>query len=402
MKKEIIPNIKAHLIRTAFIMLSFIAVCVIPFALGQQTGKEPLAPRGSCPNPWQEVAHMSMDLYGDACASDGTFVYCGGGYSETTLAIFNRYDPVANSWTSLPDMPQAAVMATAVYYPTTNKIYIFGGEDAVSGTNYNITRIYDIASNTWSTAATMPDVHSFAAGGYVSATGKIYIVSGYNTGQVASAQPNTWQYDPAADSWTDLTGTLPFPHPAGGFAFGVVNNKVYIAGGRDAANTIINLNWEFDPMAGTYTAKADEPGIYQNNVPGSAAALNALWAFGGGNPFVAPSGSLIGTGTKAAFPWAFVKNLNDRPKIPATENQTRFYDPSTDTWGAFSNMNEARSFPGGSAVGNTLIVTGGYNGTDTVASVEAVAACNPTPTATPSSRSTPTPRPRPTPVPRPH
>ena len=134
MKKQINPTIRAHLIRTAFIMLSFIAVCVIPFALGQQTGKEPLAPRGSCPNPWQEVAHMSMDLYGDACASDGTFVYCGGGYSETTLAIFNRYDPVANSWTSLPDMPQAAVMATAVYYPTTNKIYIFGGEDAVSGT----------------------------------------------------------------------------------------------------------------------------------------------------------------------------------------------------------------------------------------------------------------------------
>ena len=57
--------------------------------------------------------------------------------------------------------------------------------------NYNITRIYDIATNTWTTGANMPDVHSFAAGGYIPATGKIYIISGYNTGQGTSAQPNT-------------------------------------------------------------------------------------------------------------------------------------------------------------------------------------------------------------------
>ena len=86
-------------------------------------------------------------------------------------------------------------------------------------------------------------------------------------------------------SWTDLTATIPFPHPAGGTAFGVINNKLYIAGGRDAANLVINLTWEWDPVAGTYTAKADEPGSFQNNVPGSAAAQGLLWVFGGGNPF---------------------------------------------------------------------------------------------------------------------
>jgi N-acetylneuraminic acid mutarotase len=142
---------------------------------------------------------MPTDLYGAAGASNGTFFYAAGGYSfssGTTLAVLNRFDPVANSWTPMAPMPQAAIMATAVYYPPTNKIYVFGGEDAVSGTNYNITRIYDIATNTWSTGANMPDVHSFAAGGYIGATGKIYIISGYNTGQVTSAQPNTWAYDP--------------------------------------------------------------------------------------------------------------------------------------------------------------------------------------------------------------
>src|SRR5258708_30538568 len=37
MKKQINPNVKAHLIRGAFYMLLLLAVCVIPFALAQRT-----------------------------------------------------------------------------------------------------------------------------------------------------------------------------------------------------------------------------------------------------------------------------------------------------------------------------------------------------------------------------
>jgi hypothetical protein len=45
MKKQINPSTKAHLLRSAFIPLLLLAVCVIPFALARQTGKKPLAPR---------------------------------------------------------------------------------------------------------------------------------------------------------------------------------------------------------------------------------------------------------------------------------------------------------------------------------------------------------------------
>src|SRR4029453_11662690 len=138
-----------------------------------------------------------------------------------------------------PDMPQSAIMPVAVYSPPTNKIYVFGGEDGDTGTNYNITRIYDIAGNSWTTGANMPDVRSFAAGGYVPATGMIYIVAGYNTGDVTSSQNTTWQYDPASDTWTDLTATDPYPHAAGGFAYGVINDKLYVHAGRSAAVNII-------------------------------------------------------------------------------------------------------------------------------------------------------------------
>src|SRR5262249_9267552 len=362
----------------------------------------------SCtPGAWQNRANMPTDLYGAAGASNGTFFYAAGGYSFSsgqTLAVMNRFDPAANVWAPMLNMPQAAIMGCAAYYPTTNKIYVFGGEDAALGTNYNITRIYDIATNTWTTGANMPDVRSFAACGYVPATGKIYLISGYNTGQVTSAQPNTWSYDPVANTWTDLTATLPFPHPAGGFAFGVINNKLYIAGGRDAANAVIDLTWEFDPVAGTYTAKTPETG-FQNNVPGSGAAGGLLWVFGGGNPFSAaaaagaPSGLsefALANQDTSAFPWALMKDAKASDQ-PATTNAGRFFNPASNTWTASPNMNFVRSFVGSSAIGSSLIIAaGGYNGSTTVASAETEGVCGgatPTPTATPTATRTPTPTP---------
>ena len=395
------------------------------------------------PQPWQNVANMPTDLYGAAGASDGTFFYYAGGYSfsqGTTLAVLNKYDPVANTWTPLASAPQSQIEGCGVYDPANNKFYVFGGEDAAIGTNYNVTQIYDIASNTWSMGATMPDVRSFAACGYVPATGMIYVVSGYNTGNVTSAQNTTWQYDPVGNSWTDLTAQAAYPHPAGGFGFGVVNNKLYTAGGRDATNTVINDTWEFDPAALTYTQKTSEPGSFQNNVPGSAAAQNLLWVFGGGNPFTA------GNASKAAFSVMDLPNTRTASfwsrfgrflglKRPTTANSGRFYDPATDTWTNSPNMNVARSFlSGGASIGNSLIIAaGGYNGSTTVASAETEAVCvaqgspTPTPTVTPTAtptatltptptatatatatatptatpRHVPTPRPRPTPFPRP-
>ena len=120
-----------------------------------------------------------------------------------------RYNPGINSWDTRASIPVPVISHIAVYYPPTNKIYVFGGQD-LAGDNFNNTQIYDIASNTWSAGANMPDVGSFMAGGYVPSTGKIYIISGYNTGSVDSAQDRTWAYDPVANSWTDLTEACHF------------------------------------------------------------------------------------------------------------------------------------------------------------------------------------------------
>jgi hypothetical protein len=382
-------TVRTYLLRGAF-LLSLAFVIVMPLALAQrQVSEGPLAPSDVCPNPWQLVANMPQDLYGAAGASDGTYSYHAGGYSfssGTTLNTLYRYDPVANSWTTLAPMTTAgAIMASAVYYPTTNVIYVFGGEDAVTGVNSNATRIYNIASNTWSAGANMPDVRSFMGSGYNSANGKIYLVSGYNTGFVDSAQPDTWEYDPVANTFTSK---LDFPHPAGGMASGVINGHLYVAGGRDAANLVINLNWDYDIAANTWTARTPMP-PGNTNVTGSGVALDNLWAFGGGNPF----GPIHrGGSTKAAFA---VWRVKGQP-VPDTTNGAVRYDPATDSWSTAPSMNVVRSFTSGAAIVDKLIAAGGFDGSFTLASAETMDAlpCNtPTPTPTPTATPTPTPTP---------
>jgi hypothetical protein len=363
MKKQISSKIITRVCLGAFSLVGlFLIVSVIPRAVGQRN-----APAGACPTPWQLVASMPLDLFGAAGASDGTYSYHAGGYSFSagnTLITLFRYDPVANTWTTMGPMPQAAFMASAVYYPSTNTIFVFGGEDAVSGTNYNITRIYDIASNSWSTGANMPDVRSFMASGYNSVNGKIYLVSGYNTGFVDSAQPNTWEYDPVADTFTEPT---PFPHPAGGFASGVINGHLYVAGGRDASNTVIDLVWDYDIATDTWTARSSLPSV--TNVPGSAVALGRLWVFGGGNPFSADKGSSV---------TAFDKRPGkSRSAVPTTTNIGVVYNPDTDIWSSTPSINVSRSFPSGAAIGNKLVAAGGYDGTSTVSITETLDACVP-------------------------
>jgi N-acetylneuraminic acid mutarotase len=258
MKKQTNPDIKAHFLRSAVYVLLLVGICVIPFALAQRgLGKRALAPKGTCPTPWPLVADLPLDLEGAAGASDGTYFYSAGGFSSSLFTLLDalyRYNPGTNSWDTMASLPQAVAFGVAVYYPPGNKIYVFGGMiDIDTGDNTNVTQIYDIPSNTWTQGANMPDVGSFMAGGYVPGPAKIYLISGYNTGFIDSAQDRTWAYDPVANSWTDLTATVSFPHPAGGFAFGVINNKVYLSGGRDANNDNINLTWEFDPSVPAYT-----------------------------------------------------------------------------------------------------------------------------------------------------
>ena len=298
----------------------------------------------TCPAWQMKMPFPPPTAYGGSATSDGTYAYVAGGYSfdtGTTINVFQRYNPSTDTWTVLAPLPTAVLMASAVYYPTTNKVYVFGGEDATTGINYNLTQIYDVGSGTWSAGATMPDVRSFMASGYNSANGKIYLIAGYNTGSVFSAQTQVWQYDPVTNTFDTTRLNYPNANGTGGPGFGIINGHLYVAGGRDATNSVIGLVYDYNIAANTWTQRASLPA--PNNVPGSGVENGLLALFGGGNPFTF---------------------------APDTTGATVIYDPVADSWAAGPTLNQIRSFPAGTSVGNTLVAAGGYTGSGTTGSTE--------------------------------
>ena len=70
----------------------------------------------------------------------GMRLYCWWVFVQFWCSLNSLYKfvPATNTWSTLAPFPgPGAIMTSAVYYPTTNKLYVFGGEDAVSAQNYN-------------------------------------------------------------------------------------------------------------------------------------------------------------------------------------------------------------------------------------------------------------------------
>ena len=225
----------------------------------------------------------------------------------------------------------------------------------------------------------MPDVRAFMGSGYFN--GKIYLVGGYTTGNVDPSFGQVWEYDPVANTFN--TSRMSMPATLGGPGFGIINGHIYIAGGRNLANTNLNTLYDYDIAANTWTTRANMPsGV---NVPGSAVIGGKLWVFGGGNPF-------LGSGTSPTSGKTGVRAWLKRLFNPDTTNSLQVYDPATDSWTSGPTLNQQRSFPAGTHVGNTAVAVGGYTGSSTTTSVEinvtGGGCASPTPTVPPSATPT--------------
>jgi uncharacterized protein (TIGR02145 family) len=79
-------------------------------------------------------------------------IYKIGGINTTTntnSTVVEVYNPSNNTWTNLPDLPEALSHVGATNYD--NKLYVFGGKQstATNSSNSNKVYVFDIAGNTW-------------------------------------------------------------------------------------------------------------------------------------------------------------------------------------------------------------------------------------------------------------
>jgi hypothetical protein len=331
---------KARAVPAAAVVQPAPSVFVPPRLFSVLTGFLMVPSLDATTSGWTQAAPVAADHYGGFMDSDGTFAYEGGGYSDSAgdnITEFGKFDPVANTWTPQAQVPDSNnAMASAVYAPNVNKLFVFGGEEVTSGTVVNTTRIYDITTNTWGIGQPMPDVRAFMASGYFN--GKIYLIGGSTTSNVDPSFGQVWEYDPGTDKWN--TGRKSMPITMGGPGFGIINGHIYIAGGRNLANTNLNTLYDYDIAADNWTQRADLlTGI---NGPSSAVIGGKLWVFGGSNG----------------------------PGPQDVTNILQIYDPATHRWTSGPPLNQQRSFPVGTQVGNTAVAVGGYTGTGTTTSVE--------------------------------
>ena len=217
---------------------------------------------------------MPYAAAGMFAVSDGAYVYVGGGANlanNTFHSDLLRYDPENDVWMSLPSSPDAHGLSQAVYF--NRKIYNIGGR--VSGGTSDMIRVYDIDTARWSTTgARMPAVLEGMATALWN--GVIYVAGGFEAGL---RQVDTlYAYDIASDTWTMLA---PMPQALSYPGFGVINGKLYIA---DGVSLCCHLNtlYIYDIATNTWTNGANLPQPLLG--PGSTVVNGKLYVYGGHLP----------------------------------------------------------------------------------------------------------------------
>jgi N-acetylneuraminic acid mutarotase len=279
---------------------------------------------------WMSEAPISTARFGAATGVINGKLYVAGGccvtfgFPFTRFSVLEVYDPATNTWTTKAPIPHAVYSAAAGVID--GKLYVAGGQaDPTNGNNVTDLQIYDPATDSWSNGRPLPAGRAGANAGVIN--GKLYVAGGTtpeNIGEVDTAlvydpATDTWtniapminprasagtavmngilylvgglaefnpftgipvntvdSYNPATDTWTTLA---PMPTTRYILAAGVINGKLYAAGGTDNANTLTTVE-SYDPVANTWTTT---PSMLTAAYGPNAGVINNTLILAGGN-----------------------------------------------------------------------------------------------------------------------
>ena len=176
-----------------------------------------------------------------------------------------EYDPRNDSWKALAPLPtkRGSVNAAVV----DGKIFVIGGAGVHPGSKetaihparphraVSTNEVYDPATNTWEAKSPMPTSRNHAAVGVVN--NKIYVIGGRVGNGFITRASNTdivEVYDPATDQWGPLLAPMPTPRSA--VAWGVHRGKIYVVGG-EVRNSVLSATYRtveaYDPASNRWS-----------------------------------------------------------------------------------------------------------------------------------------------------
>ena len=201
--------------------------------------------------------------------------YLVGGRGTHSIQVYN---PADSSWDFKAEPPdnislhhfQGASIGDTLYV-----IAAYNGDFPDETAVEDIYK-YDIPSDTWVIGSKIPFARRRASAGVVAYNGKIYVVCGSTGGHGASSERTTLfdEYDPITDTWTTLPNA---PRARDHVHAVVINNKLYVAGGRNGElpDTVIEVD-VYDFGTGQWSTL---PSSSNFPVPRSGAASVAVGKF---------------------------------------------------------------------------------------------------------------------------
>jgi N-acetylneuraminic acid mutarotase len=226
-------------------------------AAGGTTGASAL----TAPGAWTELHPAGTPPYPRADHSMVFELFSGtafafGGSGDHYLNDTWGYDPLANTWISLGHVgatPEARFDCSMAYDSNEGKVILFGGQD--EATEFNDTWVYERKADAWiylNPSGGLPTTRCQASLVYDSSEKKAILFGGVARGPVYLN--DTWAYDAATNTWTNLSpsGAVPPPRGLAGMVYDSRSGKVILFGG-DNGSTRLGDTWAYDPAANTWT-----------------------------------------------------------------------------------------------------------------------------------------------------
>jgi N-acetylneuraminic acid mutarotase len=293
--------------------------------------------RAAFPEPSEELVGASVG---------GKFYVFGGlGPGWGPQGLVYEYDPTVDKWTK--KQPMALPAHHVAFTELNGKCYAFGGfvppeSGPPAWVPINNAWEYDPATDRWKALAPMPSKRGSAVAAVVN--GKIYVIGGAAVHPGSSepalqpARPHrsvatVEEYDPKTNTWSQRSS---MPTARNHAAIGVVDNKIYVIGGRlgsafifTASNT--NIVEEYDPVS-------DQWGLVKARMPTERSG--GAWGVHKGRIYVAGGEHQDG-------------------HLMAAFRALEAYDPATNTWMELPMMPMPRHGLAGAVVGDRLYLASG-------------------------------------------
>jgi N-acetylneuraminic acid mutarotase len=296
---------------------------------------------------------------------------CGGTSHDNADADGGRCE-MTSPWARAPDLLFGPAQETAAV-AVDGKIYVLGGFQA--GGLGDVVQVFDTAACAWSAGPNMPkDVHHTNAA-VVGDT--IYVVGAMREGGSYTAIGDTWSWNPATDAGWQVRTPMPAGTERGASAVGVIDGKIYVAGGLRNGSTIdVSI---YDPIADTWTAAPSLPQPRDHACGGGVGGK--LYVVGGRNliptlpsPLVFELTPGVGWIERTPMPTAragagcgvigdrIIVAGGERNPAPGSRGvfpQVEAYDPRQDTWATLAPMSTPRHGMGAAVWNGRLYVPGG-------------------------------------------